>query len=310
MHDLDIIIVDRDGEAIAEEIRQRIDREVTVVDPSVRDHTIDRPSVLITFNPPVWARQASNIVWIQSSGIGVDKILPNLPAGVQHVTKSPGRIANRMAEYGLTYCLAYFQKLGLRRTHQAERVWLPDEADGETIAGKTCLLVGTGDVGAAVATMLKAAGMIPIGCSRSGGARDPFQHVHTMEGLLSAHPHFDVVIAALPNTGRTARLIDAAFFERVNCGLFINVGRGAVLDTDGLVSALATGHVNHAVLDVFEEEPLDPTSPLWAHEGITITPHVSGRTAASEVADDFVENWKRLQAGEPMRHRVDLTLGY
>jgi glyoxylate/hydroxypyruvate reductase A len=90
----------------------------------------------------------------------------------------------------------------------------------------------------------------------------------------------------------------------------MNVGRGAVVDETALPEALDQGWISGAALDVFEREPLDPTSPLWAHPQIIVSPHVSGPSTLAGTGDGFFECLQSIERGEPTRWIVDPTKGY
>ncbi len=89
--------------------------------------------------------------------------------------------------------------------------------------------------------------------------------------------------------------------------LFLNVGRGALVDETALLKALDKGHPAHAALDVTREEPLPKENPLWSHPGVTLTAHTSAFTGESRARNDelFLENLSRFLADEPLRNLVE-----
>ncbi|MFN8556681.1 MAG: NAD(P)-dependent oxidoreductase [Dehalococcoidia bacterium] len=95
-------------------------------------------------------------------------------------------------------------------------------------------------------------------------------------------------------------------------GRSINVARGAVVDEPALIAALKEGVIAGAALDVFEQEPLPPESPLWDMENVVVTPHFSAGSDRYDerTADIVCENLRRFLAGEPLRNIVDLDRGY
>ena len=124
-----------------------------------------------------------------------------------------------------------------------------------------------------------------------------------------AEPEYVVLI--LPGTRESRHLINAETLAAMRAGAWlINVGRGAVVDEAALASALADGRLGGAVLDVFENEPLAPESPLWSLDNCVVTPHVAAESFPSDIAAIFAENWRRYRAGEPLRHVVDFERGY
>jgi phosphoglycerate dehydrogenase-like enzyme len=135
-----------------------------------------------------------------------------------------------------------------------------------------------------------------------------------LDQLEAELPNHDVVVLAAPLTGETKGLLTA---ERLDLlprnAIIVNVARGAMIDHDALVERLVAGRLRGAVLDVFPEEPLAPTSPLWQLRQVLLTPHVSpvspGRFWPRQL-DLFLDNWRRYLRGEPLRNVVDKQAGY
>ena len=92
--------------------------------------------------------------------------------------------------------------------------------------------------------------------------------------------------------------------------IFINVGRGGVVDETALLSALYGGRLAGAVLDVFQTEPLPPEHPFWAHPRVVVTPHIAAETRVESAATVVAENLRRVMRGEAPLHLVDRTKGY
>jgi phosphoglycerate dehydrogenase-like enzyme len=127
-------------------------------------------------------------------------------------------------------------------------------------------------------------------------------------------PSHDVVVLAAPLTGETAGLLTAERLDLLpQTGIIVNVARGALLDEEALVVRLRDGRLRGAVLDVFREEPLAETSALWKLPQVLLTPHVSpvspGRFWPRQL-DLFLDNWRRLTTGKPLRNLVDKQAGY
>jgi phosphoglycerate dehydrogenase-like enzyme len=123
----------------------------------------------------------------------------------------------------------------------------------------------------------------------------------------------DALAIAAPLTPDTHGLIDRSALAALKPGaVVVNVGRSPILDTDGLVDALRSGHLAGASLDVFPEEPLPASHPLWTAPNVILTPHTSGFRQGhwDEVIDVFAENLRRYRAGEPLLFEVDPRLGY
>jgi glyoxylate/hydroxypyruvate reductase A len=92
--------------------------------------------------------------------------------------------------------------------------------------------------------------------------------------------------------------------------VFINPGRGSSVDETALAAALSEGRLAAAVLDVFQTEPLPADHPFWRLSNVVITSHTAALSAPPDIAPLFVENYRRLIAGQPLLYRVDFDAGY
>jgi len=117
----------------------------------------------------------------------------------------------------------------------------------------------------------------------------------------------------VPLTPDTRQMLDASAFSAMKPGaIFINIGRGQTIDEHALVTALQSGHLAGAGLDVFEVEPLPENSPLWDMDNVIITPHYAGTTPSYHARgmQIFVDNLARYIQGEPLTNVVDKKRGY
>jgi phosphoglycerate dehydrogenase-like enzyme len=172
---------------------------------------------------------------------------------------------------------------------------VPDELQGSHV-----LIVGFGSIGEAVKRRLR-----PFGVTVTGVARRARDDVHSAAELPELVGQADAVVVLTPLTDETRGLIDAALLARMRDGaLFVNAGRGRVVDTDALVAELRSGRLR-AVLDVVDPEPLPDDHPLW-DLALAITPHNSGDTPAADGrAIRFgAEQLGRFARGEPLQNVV------
>jgi len=162
--------------------------------------------------------------------------------------------------------------------------------------------VGLGRIGSRLATLGRAFGMRIIGIKRNPAAAGELADaVVGQDGLIGLLPQADVVALTCPLTPQTERLINAEALAAMKpSALLVNVARGRVVDESALIAALASGRLAGAGLDCSSEEPLPPSSPLWALENVLITPHSAGETRRYEdnVIDLLLANLERLWAGE------------
>jgi phosphoglycerate dehydrogenase-like enzyme len=142
---------------------------------------------------------------------------------------------------------------------------------------------------------------------RSGAADEAAERIATVAELPEILPDTDVLVLAAPLTAETRHVAGPAAFTRMKQGsVLVNVGRGGLVDEPALLAALDAGAPAHAVLDVFETEPLPADSPFWRHPKVTLTPHSSGMSAGNQPRNDalFLDNLTRYLAGEPLRYEA------
>ena len=246
--------------------------------------------------------------WIQSTWAGVAPLVAPARAIGATVTGLKGVFGPLIAEYVFAILLADVRKAQMYRDAQRSRTWTAAWPD--TLRNRRITIIGAGSVGSAIATTARHLRMTSCGVSRRGLPNDAFDTIHAFESLTNALAGANYVVACLPETAATRNLIDARAFEAMARGAtFINVGRASTVDHDALVQALAD-KLEAAHLDVFDEEPLPPDSPLWTTENLSVTPHVAGVSYPSDVVEVFVGNLVRLRHGAALDGVVDLTQGY
>ena len=256
---------------------------------------------------------ADALRWVHAASAGVDRLLfDELVASDVVLTNSRGVFDEPMAEYVLGLVLAFAKDLPATLRLQAQRRWQHRET--ERIAGARALVVGTGPIGRAIARRLLAVGMHVAGAGRTARTGDPdFGTVHPTDRLADALPEADYVVLAAPLTDATRGLIDATALAAMKpTARLVNVGRGPLVVTDDLVEALAAQRIAGAALDVFSDEPLPETSPLWTMPQVIVSPHMSGdvRGWREELVALFADNLGRWREGRPLRNLVDKQQGY
>lgn len=268
--------------------------------------------------------------WVQTYNAGVERCVgSDVFASRRIILTNMQRIAGPvMAEHVMALVLAQARGLPGYIVAQRQGRWArggaaspagrPSLPNGDlpafTLVGKTMVVVGFGGVGTEVARRAHAFGMRVLAVRNSRAEPPPF--VERM-GLQADLPAFvreaDVIVDTLPLTAETRGLFDARLLGAVKRGaFFVNVGRGATVDTDALVAALRDGRLGGAGLDVTEPEPLPSGHPLWTMANVIITPHVS---ADSDIDEDVRwllvrENLRRFVAGGKLLSVVDPARGY
>ena len=253
---------------------------------------------------------ASGVEWVQLPWAGIDHWELTTPAGVERRYTSAGpAYARAVAEHAVAAALALHKGLP---TAARATTW---ERNYQTrgLTGTSVLLVGTGRIAASAAELLEPWDVTLYGLNRSGrpfpGAEETYRLDDTRADLSVA----SLVICSLPLTPQTEGVLDTSFFDRLGQdAFFVNVGRGAVVDTDALVAALQSGRLAGAALDVTDPEPLPDGHPLWGMDRVLITPHVANPPgyAAPGLAELVADNVARWLADRPLRGLVDPEQGY
>ncbi|MEO3825165.1 D-2-hydroxyacid dehydrogenase [Actinomadura sp. B10D3] len=251
--------------------------------------------------------------WVHIASAGVERLMfPALIESETKVTNSRGVFDEPIAEYVLGLVLALAKDLPGTLRLQGERRWRHRET--ERVTGARALVVGTGPIGRAIGRRLSAGGLAVTGVGRTARDADPdLGAVHPMERLDEALAEADYVVLAAPLTPQTRGMVDAAALDRMRpSARLINVGRGALVAEPDLVKALRAGRIAGAALDVFEDEPLPPSSPLWDMPNVIVSPHMSGDVIGwrDELVRLFTANLGRYVSGRPLRNVVDKRLGY
>lgn len=272
--------------------------------------------VLFTYGSDIQARhieQAINLKWIMVMSAGVDQLPAEQITNREIiVTNSRGIHAIPMAEYTMLMMLYVYRQMPKMLANQKERNW--KRLKNEEIFGKTIAILGTGAIGQEIARLAKAFQMKTLGYNRSGQQVDYVDEMYSGDQLDVALRQADFVVAVLPGTKNTEHLIGATQFEAMKASaVFINIGRGSTVHEEDLIDALKEGKIFHAVLDVFQKEPLGEESPFWQLDNVTITPHISGVTPAYQdhVFEIFQHNLHVFQSGEgEFLNLVNLNKGY
>lgn len=256
---------------------------------------------------------ADSLRWVHTGSAGVNHVLsPEVVESEVVVTNSRGVFDEPMAEYVLALALAMAKDLPTTLRLQHERRWRHRES--ERLGGRHALVAGTGPIGRAIGRKLTAAGVTVTGVGRRARGSDPdLGSVLAMDRLAEGLDGADYVVLAAPLTDETRGMIDKAALAAMKpTARLINVGRGPLVAQDDLVEALAAGRIGGAALDVFADEPLPETSPLWAMPNVIVSPHMSGDVVGwrTELVALFHDNLTRYLDDRPLRNVVDKRRGY
>ena len=271
---------------------------------------------------PDLVRAAGKLRWMHTAAAGVGNVLNSgiTSTGVR-ITNSAGIHGPPIAEFIVAGVLYFLRGLDVAIAQQREGRWDKSffvDVDSPLRELPDCrvLIVGTGGLGAEAARRLSALGAQCVGIRRRPELGPPagFAAVAGMNGLDDELTRADILILAAPLTSETSELMTRSRLSRLPRGaIVVNVARGALLDEEAVADMLRSGQLRGAVLDVFRQEPLDASSPLWQLPNALIVPHISpvspGRFWPRQL-DLFLDNWRRYVRGEPLRNLVDTQAGY
>lgn len=263
-------------------------------------------------------QKCPHLRWIQMSWAGTDvyTMRDGFPENIK-LTNAKGSFQIVIAEYILAVLLELGRNLKAYAKQQEERKW--KQLGSETLLyGKRALILGAGDVGTGAAKRLKAFGVYVVGMRRTErNFPDCFDAMITTDSLEEELAQADMVIGCLPDTQETRGLLSEERLRMMKKDAFlVNVGRGSLIDTDGLVRVLEDGHLGGVALDVVSPEPLPEDHPLWTMDKVILTPHVAGQSfgfspdTENRVVHICCQNLERYLSGQELMNQVDFATGY
>jgi len=258
---------------------------------------------------------AKNVKWIFIVSAGVEKMPKQaiaersiLVSNVRGIHKKP------MTESILAHLLAIKRVLPTIYNNQRNKVWDKKGGSPTELNGNTALIIGPGAIGGEIGRLLQAFEVFTIGCNRSGNPAEYMNETYRIDDLAEHLPKADIVISVLPSTEETEHLIRYEHFQAMReNAIFMNFGRGNLVETDVLVRALEEHQIQHAVLDVFEEEPLPLSSKLWELNNVTISPHCSSHSSRylERSFEIFIPSLKKYLNGDTdIENKMDILRGY
>ena len=221
-------------------------------------------------------RKFRSLKFIQLTSAGLDRLpLDYIREHSMTVKNARGVYSIPMAEWCVGQLLSIFKQTRFFDHNQKNKQWIKNRNLRE-LNGTTASIVGFGSVGYETAKRLSAFGVKIIAVNRSVPKYDGYDKYVHIEQLDNALSESDIVILTLPLTETTYHLFDENRWSNMKNGsVLVNMSRGKIIDEHSLLNALQNGKPSFAVLDVFEQEPLDISSPLWLMENVIITPHNS-----------------------------------
>jgi glyoxylate/hydroxypyruvate reductase A len=266
--------------------------------------------VAVVANPdPAEVAALPNLVWVQSLWAGVEKLVGAFDRPLPIVRLVDREMARTMAEAVLAWTYYLQRDMPTYARQQRERTWQPHpyRKPSETTVG----LLGLGALGLAAAERLVGAGFSVVGWSRTPKDAHGLDVAHGLDALPQMLGRCDILVCLIPLTPETRGLVNAARLAALRPGAsLINFARGPIVVTADLIAALDRGHLGHAVLDVFDAEPLPAESPLWSHPAVTVLPHVSGPTDMDSAAATVAANLRAYRRSGQPPAGLDPARGY
>ena len=258
---------------------------------------------------------APRLRWVATPATGIDHLRgTGILESALPVTTVGGLFGGLIAEHVFAVMLSFARRLPEFAVQQRERAWRM--ARVQALAGRTVGLVGVGSIGSAVATRAKAFGMHTLGLGRGapGGRSVPgVDRLLARADLPELLATADYVVLAAADTPATRGMIGAPELAAMRPEtVLVNVARGSLIDEAALIDALRVGRLAGAALDVFAEEPLAASSPLWELPNVLVTPHIATNVPEylARAVAAFAANVRRFRAGEPLESLVDRARGY
>ncbi|XP_064472003.1 glyoxylate/hydroxypyruvate reductase A-like isoform X1 [Ornithodoros turicata] len=256
--------------------------------------------------------------WIQLTSAGVDSLLPHIdpsqPTPTYMITRA-SCFGILIAEYVIAGIINFERGLYRYFEYQQKKEWndsmstrfrtLPDLAVG---------ILGAGVIGNEVATTLRQFGSNVYGLARrrrnvAEMSHSSFQHI--FDSLHDLLKECDYIINVLPSTPETTGMLNGDVLEQcVKKPVFINIGRGTIINEESLINALRNKWISGAILDVHTVEPLPRESLLWTAPNVIITPHISGPSRSHEIVKSFMINFEHFMKNEELEHVFSFKTGY
>jgi glyoxylate/hydroxypyruvate reductase len=283
------------------------------------DERFDRASVRYALSwrhPPGALKDLPNLRVTLSLGAGVDHLFadPALPDTPIVRVVDPD-LTNRMSEWVVMHALVHLRQLRRYERQQAERLWEDDDQQPKASDIQIGVL-GLGVMGKDAVAKLKTLGFKVAGWSASPKSLPDVDCFSGGDGLKHLLAQTDMLVVLLPLTDATRGIINASVLSQLNQGgplggpILINAGRGGLQVEADILTALDSGALKGASLDVFEREPLPEDSRLWSHPAVYVSPHNAAISSPNAIAALVARQIETFERGEPLAHIVDRRRGY
>jgi glyoxylate/hydroxypyruvate reductase len=292
-------------------LKKKLPKERIVKFSNLKKSDYKKIDVAIVANPnPNEVKKLVNLKWIQSVWVGVEKLVESFKGEKVKIVRLVDPEMNRtMSEAVLSWVLYLHRDMHFYQVQQNKRVW--KEADYIKPSKKIVSIIGLGELGSASAAKLIENGFNVCGWSRGKKNIKKVKSFTGELGLKNMLKQTDILVCLIPLTRKTKYLLNYKTLSYLKKGAsIINFARGAIINAKDLVKHLNSGRIKHAVLDVFEQEPLPKTSILWKHKNVTVLPHISAHTDMDTASSIVCKNIKMYRLKNRIPKSVNMVRGY
>ena len=292
-------------------LKKKLPKERIVKFSNLKKSDYKKIDVAIVANPnPTEVKKLVNLNWIQSVWVGVEKLVESFKGDRVKIVRLIDPEMNRtMAEAVLSWVLYLHRDMHFYQAQQNKRVW--KESDYLKPSKKVVSFIGLGELGAASAFKLIQNNFNVYGWSKAKKNISKVKSFTGELGLKKMLQQTDILVCLIPLTKKTKYLLNYKTLSYLKKGAsIINFARGAIINANDLVKHLNSGRIKHAVLDVFEQEPLPKKSNLWKHKNVTVLPHISAHTDMDTASNIVCKNIKMYRLKNRIPKSVDLKRGY
>jgi phosphoglycerate dehydrogenase-like enzyme len=302
----------QETEAILKDAPEAVQIDFLPPGATLSDHIAD---VEVLYGPIEAADlpKANALKWVQLHSTGADNMMyPAFQARDIALTTIRGVLTIPVAEHALALVLTLTRRIFVLLDQMREKHWQP--VPGTNLAELTMGIIGFGEIGRAIAERASGFGMNIIAVDPNSTEKPGFvQHLGQINGLPELLAQSDVIVVSCPSTPQTRKMLSHKQFAQMRDGAYVvNISRGDIVDEDALLTALRSGKLAGAGIDVTDPEPYPVDGPLWTEPNVVLTSHSAGHCQNLEQRKKrrLVENLHRYVSGQPLLGLVDKQLGY
>lgn len=292
-------------------LKKKLPKERVAKFSNLKKSDYKKIDIAIVANPnPTEVKKLVNLKWVQSVWVGVEKLVESFKGDAIKIVRLIDPEMNRtMAEAVLSWVLYLHRDMHFYRIQQNKKTW--KETDYIKPSKKIVSFIGLGELGSASTAKLIENGFNVCGWSRGKKNISNVKSFTGELGLKKMLKQTDILVCLIPLTKKTKYLLNYKTLSYLKRGAsIINFARGAIINTKDLIRYLNSGKIKHAVLDVFEQEPLSKTNILWKHKNVTVLPHISAHTDMDTASDIVCKNIKMYRLKNRIPKSVDKVRGY